>query len=243
MKKTILFFVMLCLLSVLVVAAYEMTQNAPSEYAVQTSTDVMFNWTPTSTDLDDFNCSVFWRTNRTGSYLNETPAQNMTNNTAANITVSFNDGDRVWWKTSCYNRTDGANEVNSTVRIFDIDVNYYTLSLGVNKLINFTLDTGASVVATLDTGQGANELYEMNQSVLNISNVTFATVDTGQGANELYDMDQDVLTTNNVTFSIVRTSPNISSTTCNDANAGDIYYNNITFLHYGCNSSHWNALY
>src|SRR3989344_5661758 len=29
---------------------------------------------------------------------------------------------------------------------------------------------------------------------------TFATVDTGQGANELYDMDQNVLTTSAVTF-------------------------------------------
>ncbi len=31
-------------------------------------------------------------------------------------------------------------------------------------------------------------------------NLVVATVDTGQGANELYDMDQDVLTTSNLTF-------------------------------------------
>lgn len=58
---------------------------------------------------------------------------------------------------------------------------------------------------TLDTGQGANELYDMDQNVLQASAVTFATVDTGQGANELYDMDQNVLTTSAVTFSTLDT--------------------------------------
>ena len=53
---------------------------------------------------------------------------------------------------------------------------------------------------TVDTGQGANELYDMNQNVLTTSAVTFTTVDTGQGANELYDMNQNVLTTSSPTF-------------------------------------------
>lgn len=63
---------------------------------------------------------------------------------------------------------------------------------------NFTFNDDLSVL-TLDTGQGANELYDMDQNVLTTSGVTFATVDTGQGANELYDMDQNVLTTSDVT--------------------------------------------
>ena len=62
-----------------------------------------------------------------------------------------------------------------------------------------TLDD-AIVATTLDTGQGANELYDMNQNVKTDSAVTFATVNTGQGANELYDMNQNVTTTSNVTF-------------------------------------------
>lgn len=63
--------------------------------------------------------------------------------------------------------------------------------------------TGALTGATLDTGQGANELYDMNQNVQTTDAVTFATVDTGQGANELYDMNQNVQTTDTVQFGVV----------------------------------------
>ena len=59
---------------------------------------------------------------------------------------------------------------------------------------------GALVAATLDTGQGANELYDMDQNVKTTNAVTFTTVNTGQGANELYGMDQAVKTNSNVTF-------------------------------------------
>ena len=60
--------------------------------------------------------------------------------------------------------------------------------------------TDAVTFATVDTGQGANELYDMDQNVTQGSAVTFASVDTGQGANELYDMDQNVTQSSNVTF-------------------------------------------
>ena len=62
---------------------------------------------------------------------------------------------------------------------------------------NYTIGVTAPGI---DTGQGLNELYDMDQNVLQASAVTFTTVNTGQGANELYDMDQNVLTTSNVTF-------------------------------------------
>ena len=68
------------------------------------------------------------------------------------------------------------------------------------------LTTSAATFATVDTGQGANELYAMNQNVQTTDAVTFASVDTGQGANELYAMDQNVRTTDSVTFA------NVSST-------------------------------
>jgi len=60
--------------------------------------------------------------------------------------------------------------------------------------------SGAITGATLDTGQGANKLYDMNQNVLTTSSPTFTTVNTGQGANELYDMNQNVLTSSGPTF-------------------------------------------
>jgi len=77
-----------------------------------------------------------------------------------------------------------------------------TITAATNETIN-GIDINAGVVSdvtTLDTGQGANELYDMNQNVLTTSAVTFTTLNTGQGANELYDMNQNVLTTSNVTF-------------------------------------------
>lgn len=60
--------------------------------------------------------------------------------------------------------------------------------------------TDAPTFATVDTGQGANELYAMDQDVQTTDAVTFATVNTGQGANELYAMDQPVRSIDDVTF-------------------------------------------
>ena len=65
--------------------------------------------------------------------------------------------------------------------------------------------TNAVTFASVNTGQGVNELYAMNQDVKTTDAVTFATVNTGQGANELYDMNQDVKTTDAVTFATVNT--------------------------------------
>ena len=65
---------------------------------------------------------------------------------------------------------------------------------------------GALTCTTIDTGQGANEVYDMDQNVKTDSAVTFATDDTGQGAIELYDMDQNVKTTDAVTFTTITAS-------------------------------------
>ena len=59
---------------------------------------------------------------------------------------------------------------------------------------------GAIACTTLNTGQGDNELYDMDQNVKTTSAVTFATVNTGQGANELFGMNQNVATDSTVTF-------------------------------------------
>tara|TARA_R110001592_G_scaffold107911_1_gene301833 strand:+ start:1240 stop:1920 length:681 start_codon:yes stop_codon:yes gene_type:complete len=60
--------------------------------------------------------------------------------------------------------------------------------------------TGDIIASRLNTGQGLNELYDMDQNVKTTSAVTFTTVNTGQGANELYDMNQNVKVQNNVAF-------------------------------------------
>ncbi len=96
---------------------------------------------------------------------------------------------------------DGANVTDGIYFNGTFGTNLINTSTG-----NFVLtQSGAITAATLDTGQGANELYDMDQNVLTTSTVTFATVDTGQGANELYDMDQNVLTTSAVTFATIDT--------------------------------------
>ena len=66
--------------------------------------------------------------------------------------------------------------------------------------------TGPGIFTTLDTGQGATEVYLMNQNVRTSDAVTFATINTGLGATEVYPMDQSVASTANVTFASFRLS-------------------------------------
>ena len=65
----------------------------------------------------------------------------------------------------------------------------------------------------ISTGQGANELYPMDQAVRTTDDVTFATVNTGQGANELYPMNQGVRTTDTVSFNDVNVATDVSAAT------------------------------
>jgi len=77
---------------------------------------------------------------------------------------------------------------------------------GANELYTMNQDVESSdavVFATVNTGQGANELFDMDQNVLEASAVTFATVNTGQGVNELYAMNQDVESSDSVTFAAI----------------------------------------
>ncbi len=97
---------------------------------------------------------------------------------------------------------------------------------------------GTVVASTIDTGYGANELWDMNQHVKTDSAVTFATINTGYGANELYDMNQHVKTDSAVTFATIGVdsltasgtvtaatlSGNLSCTNCvNATEVEDIY--------------------
>ena len=70
---------------------------------------------------------------------------------------------------------------------------------------NMTLAT-ASIAAI--TSSIADNL---DQAVKQASAVTFATVDTGQGANELYDMDQNVKTDSDVTFGDINSTGTITA--------------------------------
>ena len=88
-----------------------------------------------------FNCSIHTRQNRTANYKVNITSMTVTNGSYTNASVSFNDGDRIWWYWSC---EDNFTRVirNSSVRIFDVDLIYYKLSLGTSQVINFSLDSG-----------------------------------------------------------------------------------------------------
>ena len=58
----------------------------------------------------------------------------------------------------------------------------------------------AVTFTTVNTGQGANELYDMNQNVKTTDAVTFTTVNTGQGATEVHLMNQNLRNSDHVTF-------------------------------------------
>ena len=114
----------------------------------------------------------------------------------------------------------GQNLGNDTYRFGTVSILDLSLSFGISAAT--ATFSGAVGAATLDTGQGANELFDMDQNVLATSDPTFAdltvtygidvatviatgliegvTLNTGQGANELYAMDQAVQTTDDPTF-------------------------------------------
>ena len=106
----------------------------------------------------------------------------------------------------------GANGAAAATATIDVNTDAKTLTIAgslnieADSAINQDVTSDAAVTfATVNTGQGANELYAMNQDVETTDAVTFATVNTGQGANELYAMDQAVQTTDAVTFATVNT--------------------------------------
>ncbi len=108
---------------------------------------------------------------------------------------------------------------DETERLLDGDLSW-TLSLiyNANNLqlsggeLNTIQDidpTASPLFASVNTGQGNNELYPMDQSVRSTDPVVFTTVDTGQGANELYAMDQAVRSTDAVDFDSLQTTNDV----------------------------------
>lgn len=87
---------------------------------------------------------------------------------------------------------------NRTV-VFD-----YPLSSNTVTFRGDIVSNGDITGTRLNTGQGLNELYGMNQNVRTVDNVSFSTVNTGQGANELYAMNQNVTTSSSPTFNSIR---------------------------------------
>lgn len=73
-----------------------------------------------------------------------------------------------------------------------------------------TVSTHGIMIPNAVPGSTTTNLYNNGTTLTWATGAAFATVDTGQGANELYDMDQNVLTTSSPTFaalSVLASSP------------------------------------
>ncbi len=122
----------------------------PAEYVTFDKTTINFSIYINDTAIDEnhttFNVSIYTRMNNTAAYTINVSDLVLTNGSFINATINFNDGDRVWWYWNIednYSRTIA----NTSVRIFDVDLVYYTFSLGVGKYINFSLDSGEILTA------------------------------------------------------------------------------------------------
>lgn len=97
--------------------------------------------------------------------------------------------------------TKASDQTENILRV--TDSTYTDDYLKVTSTGDVVMDNNLTV-GTINTGQGANELYPMDQDVRTTAGPTFATINTGQGNNELYAMNQNVQTTNDVQFDDVR---------------------------------------
>ena len=92
---------------------------------------------------------------------------------------------------------------NSVALSTDTTGNYMVNVTGNSQVsVSHSQSEGSTAALSItDDSIGDTQLaYNTGQHLTTSSAVTFATVNTGQGANELYDMNQNVLTSSDVTF-------------------------------------------
>ena len=104
--------------------------------------------------------------------------------------------------------TSASSSLASRITTNKSNMTLATASVATNES-NMTLATAsiAAITASVSTLKG-NVGQELNTD----SAVTFATVDTGQGANELYDMDQNVKTDSSPTFANTTVTGTLTAT-------------------------------
>ena len=96
-------------------------------------------------------------------------------------------------------KTDGTGVLGWSTQTGDSD----TLD-GLDST-DFHQDGDAISVDTVNTGQGAYEVYAMNQNVRTTDNPTFNQINTGLGLTEVYPQNQYLRTTDNATFNQINT--------------------------------------
>ena len=92
-----------------------------------------------------------------------------------------------------------------------------TIDTGAVNATSIT-STGAISGTTIDTGNGATEIFDMDQDLkttddATFNNLTVATIDTGNGAVECFAMDQPTRTTDDIVFNNITANGEINPTT------------------------------
>ena len=93
----------------------------------------------------------------------------------------------------------------------------------------------ANYLKGVDVNPITTSLYNLGSSTLRWFKGWFVNIDVSGNANI---MNATINSTGY--FKILA---NTTSLTCAALTEGSIYYNNVTRVHYGCNSTNWNALY
>ena len=123
-------------------------------YAILATSAVNFSFNLNVTGIplnagNTLNCTVYNRSSFNSNFSKLFPELNVTNATFVNVTnFTLAEGRTYWyWNCSTTNASISDNGVHnqsflSTERIVDIDLDYYTLTLGTDPVINFSLDKG-----------------------------------------------------------------------------------------------------
>lgn len=177
--KTIifLFIITFCVLAIPTYADFVYDIRSPIggdqvEYSILTTTSVNISWVinTTNTTLDpgnSMNCTAYNRSSIDNNFTAMFDDINVTNSTFANRTVTVNDGNRVYWYINCSTRSlDGNANVSliSAERVFDVDLDYFTLSLGLGSPINLSLDKGNIVVNGTITAKSFSGIFNLNET-------------------------------------------------------------------------------
>ncbi len=123
-------------------------------------------------------------------------------------------------------RTTGAGITTYVGQYVNATLGYF---VGGTQIVD---NTRAASFVTLDTGQGVNELYAMNQDVETTDAVTFATVDVGEYYLSSVNITDNILNadpTGNPTFVDV-TVTNLDASGTVDADSIDEYSNGVGVL-------------
>ena len=146
LNKLIITAVMAVLLTGIVWAGFTFPgiPHKPTDGTVLTSTSVNFSFMINNTESNGAN---YWTVAiiNTSDRLNDSSFTtlfriNATNATMINRTIAMADGKRNYWKLNITNSSSVS--VPSPRYIFNVDAQYFKLSFGTQKMINFTLDSG-----------------------------------------------------------------------------------------------------